>query len=169
MQLQSPRTPSTVRGQQTSPSITTELSLVAFQNEISLNYFLDRYRWAHWWKAALLGGLQACPSSAQYKSSQAIILGYFGSEESSSELRDKSVQLYCESLRRVSAMLSHLNQAVVAESICTIVILGMYPVSISKIPRPAVLISRHSTVRNGQVLEVGAPNRNGRHRQGMRA
>jgi len=97
--------------------------------DLALRYFLDRYRWAHWWKSIVLDGFQAHPESTLHISSKALVIGYFGYKENKANLKSMGTEIYGESMRRVRRILEHSTQTALADVARTVIILGMYPVS----------------------------------------
>ena len=112
-------------------------SELAIQNELDgatscldvyLNYFLSSYRWAHWWKALLHHGLQSDGSSAGYKSTESLLLGYFAAAHQDPRLLAKSRRSYGEGLRQISSALTFQPTETFAGLTLPIMILSMHPV-----------------------------------------
>lgn len=112
-----------------SLSYASELSLVAFDGQISLDYFLTSYTWAHWWKSIVITGLQGDTTSASYIACRSLLMGHLGVGNSDAKLQQRSMQLYGQSMRLVSSSLDIHQSSVLADLILPVMILSMYPVS----------------------------------------
>ncbi|KAK9310939.1 hypothetical protein V1524DRAFT_131734 [Lipomyces starkeyi] len=110
----------------------SELSLVAFKDQISLNYFLCHYTWAHWWKSVVISGLQSNTTSASYIACDSLLVGYLGIGHSDSKLLHRSMQLYGDSMRLVSLGLDLHTNTPLADLTLPVMILGMYPYVVEK-------------------------------------
>ncbi|EEU33684.1 uncharacterized protein NECHADRAFT_56258 [Fusarium vanettenii 77-13-4] len=125
------RTPSSSRPSwmhsTSSLSYASELRLVAFDGQISLDYFLASYTWAHWWKSIIITALQGDTTSASYIASRSLLMGHLGVGNSDAKLQQRSMQLYGQSMRLVSSSLDVYQSSVLADLILPVMILGMYP------------------------------------------
>jgi hypothetical protein len=108
----------------------TELDSTTACLDVYLDYFVSSYRWAHWWKALLHHGLQSDGSSAGYKATESLLLGYFAAGHQDTRLLAKSRRSYGKSLRQVSSALTSQPTEEFAELTLPIMILSMHPVSL---------------------------------------
>ncbi|KAI8668660.1 Zn(2)-C6 fungal-type domain-containing protein [Fusarium keratoplasticum] len=115
-----------------SLSYASELSLVAFDGQISLDYFLASYTWAHWWKSIVITGLQGDTASASYIACRSLLMGHLGVGNSDAKLQQRSMQLYGQSMRLVSSSLDMHQSSVLADLILPVMILSMYPYVMEK-------------------------------------
>jgi len=141
-----------------SLSYASELSLVAFKDQVSLNYFLSNYPWAHWWKSIVIAGLQDDTTSASYLACESLLTGYLGIGHSDMTLQHRSMRLYGGSMRLVSLGLDVHANIPLADLILPVMILGMYPVSKKKVSfvRWQWLLTPVMIVRYGEIRQVRA-------------
>jgi hypothetical protein len=104
--------------------------------DVYLSYFLSSYRWAHWWKALLHHGLQGDGSSAGYKFTASLLLGYFAAAHQDPSLLAQSRRSYGEGLRQISSALTFQPAETFAGLTLPIMILSMHPV---RLPGPTLL------------------------------
>lgn len=109
------------------------LSLIAFQEEMTFSYFSATYIWAPFWKPLLQGAKLAGLDSTGYIGSKALTFSYMGHNYRDAVLESKGIELLGRTLRKVKGDLDQGLKSDIAKAAVPVLILGMYSVGCSKI------------------------------------
>ncbi|KAH8895781.1 hypothetical protein GQ53DRAFT_853962 [Thozetella sp. PMI_491] len=108
-----------------SPNPTMELDLSGFRETMAFTYFFERYTWGHFWKPLIR--LHADNDvHLEYKSSLALVYGYFGLGNQDKATEVKGLELYGNLIRQVKSVLVRGDKDELAKLTASVLILGMF-------------------------------------------
>jgi hypothetical protein len=104
-----------------------ELDLGGFRETIAFTYFLERYTWAHFWMP-LIQAQEKKSKTLEYKSSLALVYGYFGIANKDKNTEVQGLEMYGKMIQQVKSVLDRGSKDELANMIVSVMILGMFTV-----------------------------------------
>jgi hypothetical protein len=104
------------------------LDLGGFRDIMAFTYFFERYTWAIFWKPLIHAGHENS-NSIEYKSSLALVCGYFGLQNCDKGTEVIGLRLQQDLINHMKSVLGRGNKDELANMSTTAMILGMFTVS----------------------------------------
>ena len=106
-----------------------ELDLGGFRETMAFTYFLERYTWAHFWMP-LIQAQEKSSKAMEYKSSLALVYGYFGIANKDKDTEVQGLEMYGNMIQQVKSVLDRGSKDELSSMIVSVMILGMFTVSV---------------------------------------
>ena len=109
-------------------SVPAGLDLGGFRDIMAFTYFFDRYTWAIFWKPLIHVGHEN-KNTVEYKSSLALVCGYFGLQNCDKGTEVIGLRLQQDLINHMKSVLNRGNKDELANMSTAAMILGMFTVS----------------------------------------